>query len=136
MWETVERVLAGPLAIDDLPLLRSRLDKAAEILYLADNAGETVFDRVLIETLSLPVIYAVKSSPILNDATEADALAAGVDNCAKIITNGTSAPGTILNLCSDKFLNIYNAAPLIIAKGQANYETLSTAGRAFSVYYR
>jgi len=128
LWATVERVLAAPLAVDDMAALRAALDTADRVLYLADNAGETVFDRVLIEALPLPVTYVVKGGPTLNDATREDALAAGLETCATIIDNGADAPGTILELCSEEFRQIYAAAPLIIAKGQANYETLSTAG--------
>ena len=129
LWATVERVIAAPFAPPDhLLRLRAALGNAPWLLYLADNAGETVFDRVLIEALALPVVYAVKGSPVLNDATRKDAIAAGVDTCAKIVSNGAAAPGTILDLCSEEFRQIYANAPLIIAKGQANYETLSTAG--------
>jgi hypothetical protein len=128
LWETVERVLVQPYAIDDGPLLRDALQNADQVLFLADNAGETVFDRLLIEVLELPVVYVVKGHPVLNDATEADALAAGLEAHATIIDNGSDAPGTILAQCSDRFRRIYEAAPLVIAKGQANYETLSDAG--------
>jgi len=106
----------------------SRLFPVKQILYLADNTGETVFDRVLIETLDLPVIYAVKEGPILNDATREDAIAAGLDQVAKIVSTGSDAPGTILARCSESFQQLYNQAKLIIAKGQANYETLSAGG--------
>lgn len=128
LWATVERVLAAPFAVDDLPTLRAALAAADRVLFLADNAGETVFDRVLIEALPLPVTYVVKGGPTLNDATCEDALAAGLETCAEIIGNGSDAPGTILPLCSEAFRQVYTGAPLIIAKGQANYETLSTAG--------
>lgn len=128
LWATVERVLAAPFAVDDLAALRTALAVADYVLYLADNAGETVFDRVLIETLEAPVTYVVKGGPTLNDATHEDALAAGLETCATVIDNGSDAPGTILSLCSEDFRQIYDAAPLIIAKGQANYETLSEAG--------
>ncbi|HOU14895.1 MAG TPA: ARMT1-like domain-containing protein [Anaerolineae bacterium] len=128
LWATVERVLAAPFAVDDLGVLRAALDAADRVLFLADNAGETVFDRVLIETLDLPVIYVVKGGPTLNDATREDALAAGLETCATVIDNGSDAPGTILRLCSEDFRRVYAAAPLIIAKGQGNYETLSEAG--------
>ncbi|UPU89686.1 ARMT1-like domain-containing protein [Demequina sp. TMPB413] len=128
LWATVERVLAAPLAIDHLAALREALATADHVLYLADNAGETVFDRVLIEELSPPVTYAVKGGPVLNDATRDDALAAGVDSCAAIVDNGSAAPGTILDLCSLPFRELFDAAPVIIAKGQANYETLSETG--------
>jgi len=128
LWETVERVLAAPFAIDDLDALRSELDAADRVLFLADNAGETVFDRVLIEELSPPVLYAVKGGPVLNDATREDALAAGLDACATVVDNGSRAPGTVLDLCSTEFHKAFDDAPLVIAKGQANYETLSEAG--------
>ncbi|MBN2005263.1 MAG: DUF89 family protein [Anaerolineae bacterium] len=128
LWATVERVLSVPFAVDDLAALRAALDVAGRVLYLADNAGETVFDRVLIEFLPMPVTYVVKGGPTLNDATYEDALAAGLEMCATILDNGSDAPGTILSLCSEDFRRVYTEAPLIIAKGQANYETLSAAG--------
>jgi uncharacterized protein with ATP-grasp and redox domains len=128
LWGTVERVLTQPFAIDDQPAFRDALSSVGQVLYLADNAGETVFDRVLIETLDVPVLYAVKGGPILNDATQEDALAAGVDQVAEIVSTGSDAPGTILDRCSEEFQRIYNEAELVIAKGQANYETLSEEG--------
>ncbi len=128
LWAVVERVVTAPFAVNDLAALRAALDAADRVLYLADNAGETVFDRALIETLSLPVTYGVKGGPTLNDATREDAIAAGLETCANIIDNGADAAGTILSLCSESFRQTYAAAPLIIAKGQANYETLSEAG--------
>jgi len=134
LWGTVERVLAQPFAIDDGAALREALSRAgrgavtAPLLYLADNAGETVFDRLLIEALDVPVVYAVKEGPILNDATREDALVAGVDRVATVVSTGSDAPGTILDRCSEEFRRLYEKAGLIIAKGQANYETLSEEG--------
>jgi len=128
LWDTVERVLVQPFAIDDGVALREALSRAGRVLYLADNAGETVFDRVLIEALGVPVIYAVKGGPILNDATREDALAAGVDRVAEVVSTGSDAPGTILGRCSEEFRRLYDRATLVIAKGQANYETLSEEG--------
>jgi len=128
LWGTVERVLAQPFAVDDGAAFRAALAGADKVLYLADNAGETVFDRVLIEAFDVPVIYAVKGGPTLNDATREDALAAGVDRVAEIVSTGSDAPGTILDRCSEAFRELYEQAELIIAKGQANYETLSEAG--------
>ena len=124
---TVERVLKQPFAINDLAALRSSLANNRAILYLADNAGETVFDRVLIETLKLPVTYVVKGGPIINDAIREDAIAAGIDQVAEIIDNGTDAVGTLLDDCSSSFRKRYEQAELIISKGQANYESLSTS---------
>ncbi len=128
LWTTVERVLGQPFAIHDDESLRKRLAEADHVLFLADNAGETVFDRVLVESLSVPVVYAVKGGPTLNDATLDDALAAGLDGCATLVSNGADVPGTVLSLCSEEFRRRFHAAPLVIAKGQGNYETLSDAG--------
>lgn len=128
LWGTVERVLAQLFAVDDGAAFRAALARTDKVLYLADNAGETVFDRVLIETLGVPVVYAVKSGPTLNDATREDALAAGLDRVAEIVGTGSDAPGTILDRCSDEFRRMYEQAELVIAKGQANYETLSEEG--------
>ncbi len=124
---TLSRVLIEPFAINDLVSLRNALAKSASVLYLADNAGETVFDKVLIETLEIPVIYVVKAGPIINDATHEDAVAAGIDQVAKIIDNGSNAPGTLLDQCSKVFCKRFAQADLIIAKGQANYESLSNS---------
>ncbi len=125
----VETILSQDLAVDHSEGLRQSLPKAQNILYVADNAGETVFDRLLIEELRKPVVYVVREKPVINDAVREDALAAGIDDVADIISSGTDAPGTILNLCSDKFLEIYRAADLIISKGQGNYEGLSEERR-------
>lgn len=126
LWEVVERVLEQPLAINDLEPLRKKLMSVNQVLFLADNAGETVFDRLLIETIKPKVIYAVKGGPVLNDATYGDAVAAGIDQVADIIDNGTDATGTILDLCSPAFRARFNQAELVISKGMGNYESLST----------
>ncbi|WP_319521828.1 ARMT1-like domain-containing protein [uncultured Desulfosarcina sp.] len=128
LWDTVERVLAQPFAIDDSETLIREMGRYERILYLADNAGETVFDRVFIETIDNAVTYVVKGHPVLNDATAKDALAAGLDRCAAIVDNGSDAPGTVLDSCSQEFKRIFESSDLILAKGQANYESLSQAG--------
>jgi uncharacterized protein with ATP-grasp and redox domains len=128
LLDVVERVLAQPFAVDHGAALREALARVDHVLYLADNAGETVFDRLLIEVLNVPVLYAVKGGPTLNDATREDALAAGLDQVAEVVSNGSDAPGTILDRCSKEFRKLYDEAELVIAKGQANYETLSAEG--------
>jgi len=128
LWASVERVLAEPLAFNDLPKLRQALDLADEVLFLSDNAGETIFDRVLIEQIGKPVRYAVKSAPILNDATRADAIAAGVDQVAEIVEIGCNALGTLLDRCDERFVQLFHAASVIIAKGMGHYESLSGEG--------
>jgi uncharacterized protein with ATP-grasp and redox domains len=128
LWGVAKRVLAQPFALDDRGAFWEALRTASPVLYLADNAGETVFDRVLIEALDLPVVYATKGGPVLNDATVDDALAAGLDRAADVVSTGSDAAGTILERCSGDFRQLYREAKMIVAKGQANYETLSEAG--------
>ncbi|MBI9050292.1 MAG: DUF89 family protein [Anaerolineaceae bacterium] len=120
----MQRVLDLPFLGDGITDFLAYIANADYLLLIADNAGETVFDRVLIETLPIPVQYAVKSGPILNDATKADAIASGIDPIAEIIETGSNGPGTTLHQCSDTFRRLFDEAPLILAKGQANFETL------------
>jgi len=95
------------------------------VLYLADNAGETVLDRLLIEVLEPPVTYVVKGGPAVNDATREDAREAGLEGVCEIIDNGAPTLGTLLERCSPELRRRFAAADLVIAKGMANYESLS-----------
>ncbi len=104
------------------------------VLYLADNAGEIVFDRLLIELIKSEypdkkIIFAVKEKPIINDALMKDALDCRIDEVAELISSGSDAPGTVLSLCSDEFIRIYRSADMIISKGQGNFEALTDADR-------
>ncbi len=124
--EAVDQVIDAPFE-GNAGELQTELLHAEKILYLADNAGEIVFDRLLVEQLPLErVILAVRGRPILNDATREDAAFAGLDKLVRIIDNGSDAPGTILSDCSDEFLDHFFNADLIISKGQGNFETLSS----------
>lgn len=110
--------------------LRSAVGKAETILLLGDNAGEAVFDRLLIEQMpSIKIYYAVKSTPVINEATLSDALAAGLEQVAELVENGSDAPGTLLDDCCESFRRLFYEADLVIAKGQANYESLSNVNR-------
>ena len=105
--------------------------KAKDILYLADNAGELVFDRLLIELLARKnITVAVKGGPAINDALRADAEVAGLPGLVEVIDNGTDGAGTLLETCGVEFRRRFERADLIIAKGQANYETLDDGPRA------
>jgi len=111
-----------------LGAFREAVAGAARILFLTDNCGEIVVDRLLVEQLpSGRVTVAVRGRPVLNDATRGDALAAGLDELAPVIDNGSDAPGTLLEDCSPEFRRAFFGADLVIAKGQGNYESLSDA---------
>ena len=128
LWEEVKTTVNQELLGGGVEAFRKRIGESSYLLYLADNVGETVFDRVFIETLDIPVIYAVKSGPILNDATLEDALAAGIDKVAEIVETGSRDPGTILSQCSNEFQTLFKESTLVLSKGQANYETLDDLG--------
>jgi uncharacterized protein with ATP-grasp and redox domains len=114
-----------PLAGDPQELFRAAA-AAERILFLTDNAGEIVLDRLLIEALPYhKVTVAVRGRPVLNDALHEDAILAGIPDLVPVIDNGSDAPGTVLADCSEAFLEHFHHADLIIAKGQGNYETLS-----------
>jgi len=125
----VEAALAEALtsgfAIDDFSEFARALSSARRVLYLGDNAGEILFDRILLEEFrDKDVIFAVKEAPILNDATLEDARAVGMDKVAGVISNGSPMIGTHLQTCSPEFQREFWAADLIISKGQGNFETL------------
>ena len=128
--QAIDWALAAPLDRGALEQLRVAVKNASSILYLADNAGEIVLDRLLLERISPhKVMLAVRGGPVLNDATVEDARAAGLTDLVRVVDNGSSAPGTILEDCSDSFRAHFASADLVIAKGQGNYESLNDAQR-------
>ena len=113
---------------------KESLIEAQSILYLGDNAGETVFDRILMEEIkrmdgTKTITYVVKDKPAINDALKKDAVDCGIDTIAEIVSSGSDAPGTIPALCSDEFMNRFRTADMVISKGQGNFEGLSDTGR-------
>ena len=117
------------LVIDEIEKIYDLARKAKEVMYLTDNAGEIVLDTLLVKelkNLGCKVIVAVKGGPVLNDATLADARLAGMDKIADlVVTTGTDAVGLQPNECSNEFLEIYNKADFVIAKGMGYAETLT-----------
>ena len=117
------------LAIDEIPQIFSMVKKAKNILYLTDNAGEIAFDTLLVQEmrkLGPHVTVAVKSGPILNDATMEDAKIVGMDKVAnEVITTGSDSVGLVPKECSSEFLSIYNSVDFVVAKGMGHAETLT-----------
>ena len=124
--DTLKQAKSVELAVDHSQQLKAAIKNASNLLYLADNAGEIVMDRLFLETINHPHVYfAVRGAPIINDVTIEDARQTGIDKLATIISNGDNAPGTVIQSVSTKFLEVFNSADLIISKGQGNYEGLS-----------
>mgnify|MGYP000459830684 CR=1 FL=1 len=127
--ELVERLLHEEPYIDDTQKLLQHVKNSKNILYLADNSGEIFFDKILIKELKkcgTKVTFVVKSGPFQNDVTLEDTLNASIDKVAdEVITTGSDAAGVIMEECSKEFLEKLEEADLIIAKGLANYESLT-----------
>lgn len=122
---TMDTVLNSEFAIDDSLELKQALSEAKTVLYLGDNCGELVFDKLFIETIMHPnLIYAVRGEPVINDVTLEDARYVGMDKVADLISNGYGAPSTLLEYCSPEFQEVFNSADVIISKGQGNLEGL------------
>jgi len=124
--DTIEQALSAQV-FGNIEVLCDSIDSAENILYLGDNCGEIVFDRLLIEQLPAhKVTFVVRGGPIINDATMADARETGMTELVAVMDNGSNVPGTVLEKCSKEFRECFAHADLIIAKGQGNYETLSS----------
>lgn len=125
----VKRVFEMPFGIDDFSLLQNKLKNTKTLAYLADNAGEEVFDKLCIETIkklypAIQVFYFVRGKPIINDLTLSHAKASGLDEVATLIDSGVPTPGFALDLASEQAKKFFFEADCIIAKGMGNYECL------------
>lgn len=119
-----------PLDSATLQQFKDSVEQARSIMYIGDNAGEIVFDRMLVEQLPRDkVTFVVRGAPAINDATMADARDIGLTEIVEVIDTGSDAPGVILEACSEEFLRRFKLADLVIAKGQGNYETLNEVGK-------
>lgn len=116
---------SGNLTIDKTNELSEAIGQADSILYLGDNAGEIVFDKLFIETMQHSnVCYAVRGKPVINDVSFEDVEQIQLDKVCRVISNGYDAPSTLLEYCSEEFLYEFRNADLIISKGQGNFEGL------------
>jgi len=128
--DSIARALQASLDGDTMAEFRDALARAESILYLGDNSGEIVLDRLLVGRMPTEkVTFVVRGGPVINDATLDDAREAGLTDVVEVIENGSDAPGTILDDCSDAFRQRFGASDLIVAKGQGNYETLNDVSK-------
>ncbi len=117
-------------ALFEFEAFRQALESAKQVMYIADNAGEIVFDRVLLETIAtmfpeIELYLVTRGYPILNDVLPEDAIECGLDTVATIISSGSRTPGLVLSQADPAFLRLYHQADMIISKGQGNFEALS-----------
>ena len=120
--------LNDELAVKDIDEFENSLKKHDNVLYLVDNTGEIVFDKLLmakIKEYGLNITIAVKSEPILNDACMKEALEAGLDEFGEIVEIGAGTVGYVDSEISDEFRQIFNSHEFVISKGMGNYEGLT-----------
>jgi hypothetical protein len=127
---TLNKELQRPLPENLFAAFKKKLEQTRSLVYLGDNAGEIVFDKLLLETIREAyhpeVIFVVRSAPALNDVTEKEAEMVGLGQVAAIMPNGLEAPvpGTILSRCSPELRDAIKGADLVISKGGGNFDTL------------
>jgi hypothetical protein len=127
MESLIVKTMKKDPTIDNTEELENELKISKTVLYLADNIGEIVFDKILIEKIKgydVDVTVALKEKPILNDACIGDALKIGLDKVAKLTSTGTDSIGIIEEDVSPEFMELYNKSDMVIAKGLGNYEGL------------
>ncbi|MDR1555228.1 MAG: ARMT1-like domain-containing protein [Campylobacteraceae bacterium] len=137
--EEIERVLESRFFIDDFAFLKTALQKAKNIVYIADNAGEEIFDKIYIKFIKklfrdIQVYYFTRGKPIINDITYKDAIDSKMDEVSTVVNSGVSTPGFVLELADKKAVKLFKEADLIIAKGMGNYECLSEYD-GFDIFY-
>ncbi len=133
-WQDLEKeiqgILGNPVPRSNFMDLKDRLEQSRLAIYLGDNCGEIVFDKLLIETIKaqheIDVAFVVRSLPTLNDATLADAKFVGMSDTATVMENGIDGPlpGTILSRCSEQLQRLWTDADLVISKGGGNFDSL------------
>ncbi len=122
----VRELMERPFAISSIDKFREELKPGCKILYLGDNAGEIVFDCLLVKLLlqyGANVTFTVKSGPIINDATMKDAKTVGMTDLVPVIETGGADIGVNWGNISDEFRSAFEDADVIISKGHGNFET-------------
>lgn len=136
LGEDVLNIMCTKFVIDDIEKFKAELVSGRKLLYLCDNAGEIVFDRVLVEELlkrGLEVTVCVKSGPVINDAMMEDAKVSGLTHLARVIGTGSADIGINFDRSSDEFLQAFKSTDLILAKGHGNFETCN--GLSYNIFF-
>ncbi|OSS41266.1 Uncharacterized protein DESAMIL20_819 [Desulfurella amilsii] len=128
--ETISKAINEGFLVNDIKDFKEKINKAKILLFLADNAGEIVFDKLLLETIkslypNLDIYIALRGKPIINDVTKNDIEGLGLEDIGTIIESTKPTPGFWPDYCDEKCKKIYNSAEIIVSKGQGNFETLS-----------
>lgn len=133
--EELEKIFHTHFAVNDFDKLQEKLSRAKTLLYIADNAGEHIFDKVYIETIlslypHLEISYMTRGKAIINDVTYKEAKKAGFDKICHLVSSGVNTPGFTYNRANKESKKLFDESDLIITKGMGNYECLSDYGRS------
>ena len=123
--DAVKSAFSKPVSEDAVKLLQEKMESAEKILYILDNCGEAVFDRVFMEPYKEKIILGVRGKAAFNDVTASDLADCGLADHRYIENGPAGVPGTILSECSAEFRKVVDESDLIIAKGQGNFETMN-----------
>jgi uncharacterized protein with ATP-grasp and redox domains len=125
VMDTIHGALDSELAIDDSGLLQHALKSARKLLYIGDNCGEIVLDKLFLEHIDVEEkTFVVRGGPVINDITLDDASMVGMDKVARVVTTGDDAPGAVWERTSEQFRSLFMEADVVISKGQGNLEGL------------
>jgi len=132
--EELDKIFHTNFAVNDFDQLQTRLAQASTLLYIADNAGEHIFDKIYIKTIlslypDLEVYYMTRGNAIINDVTYEEAKEAGFDEICHLINSGVNTPGFVYNIANSEAQKLFDSADLVVTKGMGNYECLSDNGR-------
>ena len=138
LQDFLEQAETLPLSEDTHKKFAENLKTAKKLVFLTDNCGEIVLDKLLLETIEriaphVECTIIVRGEPVLNDATMEDALQVGIDACGKVIPNGTNIAGTYIPWLSAEAKQAMDEADILISKGQGNFESLHGCG--LNIYY-
>lgn len=138
LMQTLEQAHVHDLKQEEYDTFRMDLQQAKRVVYLTDNCGEVVLDKLLIKTIQklypqVEITVIVRGDAVLNDATIEDAKQIGLADMVHVIGNGNGIAGTWLNAVSEEAKECIDQADVLIAKGQANFETLQGCGK--NIYY-
>jgi len=132
--EELEKIFHTEFVINDFPFLKKRLAESSSLLYIADNAGEHIFDKVYIQTIKelypqLDITYMTRGTAIINDVTYEEAQEAGFEALCNLVSSGVNTPGFIYSRANERSQKLFDEADVIITKGMGNYECLSESSR-------
>lgn len=134
VFEMIDKVDEISFAVDNRNSLIDQLKTCQQLLYIGDNCGEIVLDKLFIKTIkemypNIKVYFGVRGKAIINDVTVEDASQVDMDEVAEVISSGAMFPGTVLHKSSKEFQQVFNESDIILAKGQGNFESLSDIRR-------